>query len=191
MPLLMPACKRVPAWLGIAATLMVLLAATLDAAAPTTAGEYHLKAVFLFNFAKFVEWPPQAFGDAHDPFIICLAGANPFGSFLDDEVRGQTVRGRPISIRGVSNPRDARTCQILFVPASEHKRERGILDSLQGASVLTVGDADDFTTAGGIVQFKQIDARIHIEIVPEAAERANLRISARLLSLATLVRHPL
>jgi hypothetical protein len=191
MPLLTSAYKRVTAWLGIGAGLVVLLAATLDAVAPTTAGEYHLKAVFLFNFAKFVEWPPQAFGDAHDPFIICSAGPNPFGSFLDDEVRGQTVRGRPISNLGFFNPRDARTCQILFFPASEHKRERGILDSLQGASVLTVGEADGFTANGGIVQFKQIDARIYIEIVPEAAERASLRISARLLSLASLVRHPL
>ncbi len=189
MPLLIWACRRVPAWLGIAAGL-VLLAATLAGADQPAVGEYQLKAVFLFNLAKFVEWPTQAFGDAHDPFTICLAGANPFGSSLDDEVRGKTVETRPISIHPVSNAQEARKCQILYVPASEHKREHSLLDALQSASVLTVGDANDFTKDGGIVQLRQIDSHIHIELVPEAATRANLRISSRLLSLATIERHP-
>jgi len=173
------------------AVALVFLAATLGAADRTTVGEYQLKAAFIFNFTKFVEWPPQAFGDPRDPFSICLAGDNPLGSSLDDEVRGKTVGSRPISIRLVSNAQEARKCQILYVPASEHKREHSLLDALQGASVLTVGDANDFTKDGGIVQLRQIDAHIRIELVPEAAERANLRISSKLLSLATLERHPL
>jgi hypothetical protein len=188
MELPMRACIRVPVWLSIAAV-PALLAATLAGADQTPVGEYQLKAVFLFNFAKFVEWPPQAFGGAHDPFTICIAGANPFGSSLDDEAGGKTVANRPISIRLVSNPQEAQKCQILFFPASERKRERGILEALQGSSVLTVGDADDFTAHGGIVEFRLIDARIHIEIVPEAAERAHLRISSKLLSLADPARH--
>jgi hypothetical protein len=145
--------------------------------------------VFLVNLPKFVEWPAQASTDAHDPFTICVAGANPFGSSLDDEVRGKTVASRPISILLVSSTEQVRKCQILFVPASERKQERGLLEALHGSSVLTVGDTDDFTSNGGIVQFKLIDARIHIEIVPEAAKRANLRIGSKLLSLADPARH--
>jgi hypothetical protein len=182
------ACIRVPAWLGIAAVLACIVA-SLAGADPNSVGEYQLKAVFLFNFAKFVEWPGQAFTDPRDPFTICLAGANPFGSSLDDEVRGKTVANRSISIRLVSSPEQVRKCQILFVPASERKRERGLLEALQGLSVLTVGDTDDFTANGGIVQFKLIDARLHFKIAHEAAERANLRISSKLLSLADLARH--
>jgi hypothetical protein len=155
----------------------------------TPVGEYQLKAVFLFNFTKFVEWPAQAFGSAHDPFTICVTGSNPFGSSLDDEVGGKTVGKRPISVHVVSSPQEAQKCQILFFPAAERKRERGILEGLQSSSVLTVGETDDFTAHGGIVQFRLIDTRIHLEIISEAAARANLRISSKLLSLADPARH--
>ena len=184
----MSACTRVLAWLSIAAVL-ALLPVTLAGADRISAGEYQLKAVFLFNFTKFVEWPPQAFANAHDPFTICVAGANPFGSLLDDATGGKTVGTRPIAVHVVSNPQDARKCQIVFFPAAERKQERGLLEELQGSSVLTVGEADDFTAQGGIVQFRLIDTHIHLEIIPEAARRANLRISSKLLSLADPARH--
>jgi hypothetical protein len=187
-PLPILACIRVPVWLRIAAVL-VLQAATLAAADGTPVGEYQLKAVFLVNFAKFVEWPPQAFTDARDPFTICVWGDNPFGSSLDDAVRGKTAANRPIAVRLVSNPQQARTCQILFVSASERKRMRDLLEAFRNRCVLTVGDTDDFTTNGGIVQFNVRDARVRIEINAEAAGRANLRISSNLLSLADLTRH--
>lgn len=189
VPLLVSARVRVRTRGKIAAVL-ALMAASLQAGAEGTLVDgYQLKAVFLFNFAKFVEWPPQAFGDARDPFTICVAGDNSFGSSLDDEARGKTVANRPILVLLVSSPAQARKCQILFVSPSERKRERGLLEALKGASVLTVGDTDDFTANGGIVQFKMKDARIRIEIDTEAAERANLRISSRLLSLADPARH--
>jgi hypothetical protein len=187
--LLLSACIRIHTRAGIA-VLPILLAAGLQAGADgAPIGEYQLKAVFLFNFAKFVEWPPQAFADAHDPFTICVLGDNPFGSSLDDAVRGKTVANRPIAIHLISSPQQARSCQILFVSASERKRMRGILDTLRICCVLTVGDTDDFTTNGGIVQFKVNEARVRIEIDAEAAGRANLRISSKLLSLADPVRH--
>jgi hypothetical protein len=172
------------------AILLMLMAASLQGGTDgTPVGEYQLKAVFLFNFAKFVEWPSQAFADPHDPFAICVLGDNPFGSALDDAVRGKTVANRPIAIRLVSNSQQARTCQILFVTASEHKRMHGILEALRNCCVLTVGDTEDFTENGGIVQFRMKDARVRIEIDTEAAERASLRISSKLLSLAEPSRH--
>jgi hypothetical protein len=121
--------------------------------------------------------------------LICVAGASPFGSSLDDEVRGKTVAGRPISLRIISSPAEARKCQILFIPAAERRRERDLLGALKGSSVLTVGDTDDFTANGGIVQFRVKDARVHLRIDARAAERANLRISSKLLSLAEPAGH--
>jgi hypothetical protein len=150
---------------------------------------YQLKAVLLFNFAKFIEWPPQAFGDEHDPFSICVWGDNPFGVSLDEAVRGKTAANRPISIRPVSSGQQARTCQILFVSASARRRMRGILEALTNCCVLTVGDTEDFTENGGIVQFRMKDARVRIEIDAEAAGRTNLRIGSKLLSLAEPARH--
>jgi YfiR/HmsC-like len=179
---------RISVRLSIAAFL-ALQAATLAGADRTPVGEYQLKAVFLFNFAKFVEWPPQAFTDARDPFTICVWGDNPFGSSLDDAVRGKTVANRPIAVRLISSPQQARVCQILFVSASERKRMHDLLETLRSCCVLTVGDTDDFTTNGGIVQLNVKDARVRIEIDAEAAGRANLRISSKLLSLAEPARH--
>jgi hypothetical protein len=173
-----------------AAIILMLMAASRGAGGDgTPVGEYQLKAVFLFNFAKFVEWPPRSFADPHDPFTICVLGENPFGSALDDAVRGKTVANRPIAIRLVANGQQARTCQILFVSASERKRVNAILEALRNCCVLTVGDTEDFTENGGIVQFRMKDARVRIEIDAEAAERAGLRISSKLLSLAEPARH--
>lgn len=171
-------------------TALVLAATSLCAGADETpVGEYQLKAVFLFNFAKFVEWPPRTFADPHDPFTICVLGDNPFGAALDDAVRGKTVSNRPIAIRLISSSQQARTCQILFVAASERKRVRSIIEALRNCCVLTVGDTEDFRENSGIVQFRMKDARVRIEIDAEAAERAGLRISSRLLSLAEPARH--
>ncbi len=180
---------RLHSWPKTAIVLMLMAASLRAGADGTPVGEYQLKAVFLFNFAKFVEWPPQAFADPHDPFTICVLGDTPFGSALDDAVRGKTVANRPISIRLVSNSQQARKCQILFVSASEHRRLHGILEALRNCCVLTVGETEDFTENGGIVQFRMKDARVRIEINAEAAERAGLRISSKLLSLAELAGH--
>jgi hypothetical protein len=183
------ACLRDHAWPRIAIVLMLMAASPRAGADGTPVGEYQLKAVFLFNFAKFVEWPPQAFAGPHDRFTICVLGENPFGSALDEAVRGKTVADRSIAIRLVSSAEQARTCQILFVSASEAKRIRGILEALKNCSVLTVGDTDDFTVNGGVVQFKMKDSRVRIEIDAATAERAGLRISSKLLSLAEPARH--
>jgi len=155
----------------------------LPAATPV-ADEYPVKAAFLFNFAKFVEWPAFAFKGPEDPIAICVLGQNPFGTALEDVVRDKTVANRAFVVRSVLNAQQATTCQIVFVSASERKRFRLLLDELKGRSILTVGEADDFTASGGIINFKLKDARVRIEIDPNAADRAGLHISSKLLSLA-------
>ena len=146
--------------------------------------EYQVKAAFLFNFAKFVQWPATAFKSPGEPIRICVYGPDPFGSSLEDVVRGKAVGNRTFVVQEISNSQAARECHILFVAASEQKRLRSLLGNLKEASVLTVGETEDFTASGGVVNFKLEDARIQIEIDKDAAERAKLRISSKLLSLA-------
>ena len=179
-----PNDKRLHSWPRTAIVLM-LIAASLQAGADgTPIGEYQLKAVFLFNFAKFVEWPAVAFKRPEDPIAICVLGQNPFGTALEDVVRDKTVANRAFVVREVLNAQQANTCQIVFVSASERKHFRFLLDELKGRSILTVGEGDDFTANGGIINFKLKDARVRIEIDAVAANRAGLHISSKLLSLA-------
>jgi YfiR/HmsC-like len=152
------------------------------------ADEYPVKAAFLFNFAKFVEWPTDVFKGPEDPITICVLGQNPFGSALEDVVRNKTVANRAFIVREVGSAQLAVKCQIVFVTASERKRFRSLLEELKGHSILTVGEADDFTANGGVINFKLKDARVRIEIDAGAAERAKLRISSKLLSLAEVTR---
>jgi hypothetical protein len=150
------------------------------------ADEYPVKAAFLFNFAKFVEWPPDSFKGPEDPIAICVLGQDPFGSALEDLVRNKTVANRAFVVRDVSNAQQASKCHIVFVSASERKRCRSLLAELKGHSILTVGEAEDFIENGGTINFKLKDARVRIEIDAGAAERARLRISSKLLSLAEI-----
>ena len=154
----------------------------------TVADEYQVKAAFLFNFAKFVEWRGETFKAADDPIAICVLGQDPFSGALEDLVRDKTVAGRPFVVHQVSSIPQAMKCQIVFVTASERKRVRSILDELKGHSILTVGEAEGFTANGGVINFKLKDARVRIEIDPGAAERAKLRISSKLLSLAEIAK---
>lgn len=151
--------------------------------AETPIKEYQLKAVFLLNFAKFVTWPSTGFANAGTPFQICVLGENPFGSSLEEIVRGMNVAGRIFAIRGVSDGRQAAGCHILFFGASERKRSRVVLAEIKGAGILTVGETDDFLANGGVIQFKLKDAQLRFEIDADAAIRENLKISSKLLSL--------
>ncbi len=166
-------------------TLVVLTAGLVQAhAAASAINEYQLKAAFLFNFAKFVVWPATAFHSADTPFQICVLGENPFGSALDEAVRGMEVAGRSFAIRKISEARQAPDCHILFIGASERKRSRAVLEDIKGFSILTVGEADDFLANGGMIRFKLKDAQLRFEIDADAAARQKLKISSKLLSLA-------
>jgi hypothetical protein len=167
---------------------LAIAAPHLDAEGGSVAEEYQVKAAFLFNFAKFVEWPADTFKAVDEPITICVLGQDPFGSALEDVVRDKTVVGRPFAVRQISTTAQAIKCQIVFVTASERKRVRSILDELKGRSILTVGEAEDFTANGGVINFKLKDARVRIEIDTVAAERAKLRISSKLLSLAEITK---
>jgi hypothetical protein len=150
--------------------------------------EYQVKAAFLYNFAKFVEWPPEAFKAPKDPILVCVLGHNPFGNALEDAIRGKSIEGRAFAYRQVSDAQSASACQILFVSSGESKHYRSILESLKPMGILTVGEAQGFAADGGVINFKLEDGRVHFEINTEAAEHEQLHISAKLLGLAQIVK---
>jgi hypothetical protein len=149
--------------------------------------EYDVKAIFLYNFAKFVEWPANAFPDAKAPITVCIFGDDPFGSTLDDIVRGKTINDRGLTIRRIRKPEDTRGCQILFVSNTEDRRLSAILASVSGSSVLVIGDSEDFADLGGGIQFFLEDTKVHFAINVDAIQRAHLSVSAKLLALAKIV----
>jgi hypothetical protein len=153
-----------------------------------TIDEYQVKAAFLYNFAKFVEWPAQTFKTDKDPVRICVLGQDPFGSSLGDAVGGKTVLGRPFVLSNISSADQVTDCQILFISSSERKRLKAIFAELRTTGVLTVGETDGFATQGGIVNFKLLDGRVCLEINIEASAQAKLRINSSVLSLAHIVR---
>lgn len=176
-----------------AAALLLLAPALVRAqpeTAPATPTEYEVKAAFLYNFARFVEWPPEGRHDPGAPFVIAIVGRDPFGSVLDETVAGKTVGGRPIEVHRVPRVDEARDAQIVFVSPSERANMAAILKSLERPGVLTVGDTDGFALHGGAINFTVQARRVRFEINPAAAEQAGLKVSSQLLKLATLVAGP-
>ena len=149
--------------------------------------EYQLKAVFLFNFAQFVEWPASAFPGPDAPLVIGILGEDPFGPYLDETVRGEKVNDRPLVVRRFRSVEEISTCHILFISGREMGRLRGILDSLRGRSILTVGDVEGFATRGGMIRFITDQNRIRFRINLDAAKAADLTISSKLLRAAQIV----
>jgi hypothetical protein len=150
--------------------------------------EYQVKAAFLFNFAKFVEWPAQAFKSAGSPIEICVLGPNPFGFSLANAVEGKVVGNRQFVVRDVRDAQQAGDCHILFVSAAAWIRSQAHLGEIKKCCVLTVGETGEFIPRGGMINLRLEDARVRVEINPDAAARAGLRISSKLLSLAEIWR---
>jgi hypothetical protein len=150
-------------------------------------GEYELKAAFLFNFAKFIDWPPNSLASPQSPFTICVLGQDPFGHLLDDQLQGKMIGSRTLAVQRLKNKAEARRCQMVFVSASEGVHEPEILESLRGANVLLVGETTGFAASGGTIEFTVEDNHIRFTINTDAADRAGLKFSAKLLSLAKVV----
>jgi hypothetical protein len=169
--------------------LMLLLGTVLLAqAGEPPFDEYQVKAAFLYNFAKFVEWPTGTFANSNDPIAICVVGQNPFGSTLEDMVKSKKIGDRALMVRRLRDTQQASKCQILFIGAADPKRVRASLEGLKGADILTVGETGDFTTAGGIIAFRLEGTRVRIQVALETAEHTRLRISSKLLGLAEIVK---
>ncbi len=147
--------------------------------------EYEVKAAFLLNFTKFIEWPAAAFANPDSPLTICILGRDPFGRALDDALQGEQVGGHKLAVHRISQAPEPQTCQVLFVGNGE-KEIRRILGGL-GRGVLTVGDDEGFIHDGGMVAFVLENRRVRFDINQSAAEAAGLKLSSQLLSVARSV----
>jgi hypothetical protein len=177
----------VPPWLcKLAGGLFALAACALSlplAAEEAVSKEYQLKAAFLYNFAKYVEWPAHSFADAQSPIVIGVLGSNPFGGELTKAVSGRTINGRAIMVVYVHSPAAARRTQVLFVSAAEDSSLADLLAVLKGCAVLTVGESDAFAAQGGIIKFARMNDSLRFAINRDAARQAGLKISAQLQKL--------
>ena len=146
--------------------------------------EYQLKAAFLYNFAKFVEWPADALPQNTSPFVIGILGESPFNDDLEKTVAGKKISNHPISVVACSTAIEATNCHILFISSSEKTRLPEIFKSLLDSSILTVGETEQFTESGGMINFVREANKIRFQINDDAAKKSGLKISSKLLSLA-------
>jgi hypothetical protein len=153
----------------------------------TVVREYQVKAIFLYNFAQFVTWPVAAFPERHTSITIGILGDDPFGPFLEEAVRGEVIDGRSLTVKHFTRVEEVTDSHILFVSKSERGRLGQILAAVRGKSILTVGEMEAFARQGGIINFITTDNKVRYEINLDAAKRADLDISSKLLRLAKIV----
>ena len=151
------------------------------------AGEYELKAAFLYNFTQFVEWPENAFSAPDTPFQLCIVGEDPFGRVLDDVVTTEFVDRHPIVVRRIQEVENTTSCHMVFVAEKTDIPFEAVLQTIGERSVLVVGELPDFAQKGGTIAFRVVNRRIRLEVNLTAARLANLRISSKLLRLSTIV----
>jgi len=172
---------------GLVALLLLGTAGSPARAQTPATPEYQVKAVFLFNFAQFVEWPPKAFGDDQAPIVIGVLGDDPFGSYLDEAVQGERIGTHPLVARRFRRIEDITACHILFISRSEAGHFANLAPRLRALGILTVADFDGFIREGGIIQFVTVKNKIRLRINLEAARGASLMISSKLLRPAMIV----
>jgi hypothetical protein len=150
-------------------------------AQPVDEVEAKVKAAFLLNFARYVEWPDT---NSANPIIIGVLGTDPFGRNLDSTVEGKTVERRPVQLRRSQNVPDLTNCHVVFICPSERTRLARILTEIGDRRILTVSDMEGFTAGGGMIQLKKKQNTMRFDINREAAEKVHLKISSKLLKLA-------
>jgi len=174
----------------LALALALGLALAAPGAVQAASKEYKVKAVFLYNFAKFIEWPAAAFAGASDPIRLCVLGEDPFEGFLEGAVAGKKASGRPVEVAHHAPGtavEDLGDCHLLFIARSEDGRLDELVSGLAGSHVATVADSEGFAARGGAINFKPEGGKLRVELNAGAAEAQGLRVSAQLQQIATLV----
>jgi len=174
--------------ISLVLTVLLALGAQARASDDGRSPEYLIKAAYLYNFALFVEWPANAFASPEAPLVIGIVGPDPFGTAMDRTVQGKRINRHPIRVERLQANQDLRHCHILFVSRSELARAGEIAQRLQGLPVLIVGDAADATRRAAAVEFLLTDNKVGFAINLEAARRARLTVSSKMLGLARAVR---
>lgn len=182
--------RRLFLWLGaglLAVAGLLFVTRPSAAGAPPTLSENQVKALFLLNFAKYVEWPSNAFASPDSPMTIGVVGDNDISEDLRHVMSGKTFGRHPIVFRRVQRAEDCAKCHILFIRASEKPRLGEILQKVRNSPVLSVGESEQFVKQGGIINFMKKDGKVRLEIELGAARQSNLQISSKLLNVADVV----
>ena len=165
--------------------LLVVLASLAKVCVGQGADEYEVKAAFLYNFTKFIEWPAAT--EPSPSFAICILGDDPFEAVIDRVAAGKTVNGRALQVRRLKEPADARQqCQVVFVGASEKSRAAKLIETTRGTPVLTVGESREFVRMGGMLFLSTETGHVSVVISDVATKAAGLKVSAKLMTLATI-----
>jgi YfiR/HmsC-like len=152
--------------------------------APT---EYQVKAAFLFNFAKFIDWPAARFSREDAPLVIGVLGKDPFGPILDAIIHDKSINRHPLQVQRLADGDDLKACHVLFVSRSEKQHLGEIVEAVKGSAVLTVGETDDFLQRGGMINLYLESDSVKFAINPASAQRAGLGMSSKLLGVAKVV----
>jgi hypothetical protein len=172
-------------------SVIALVAAVVACAAPPVAAsndvEYPVKAEFLERFTHFIQWPDASFASAQSPFVVCVMGTNPFGTYLEHLIATRRLQGRPAELRPVSDPAKLDGCHLVFIAASERDRIRSIVKHTYGKPILTVGDTEGFASAGVLINLYIEDDNVRFEINVAAVNDSGLKFSSKLYKLARLV----
>jgi hypothetical protein len=171
----------------LAAFFLIACSAANLSAQEQKAGEYQIKALFLYNFINFVDWPADSSIHSSPTINVCVIGEDPFDNALDD-IRDKTVKDKKLAIRFYGPYDEPKGCHILFITAAEKRHAAHILKSVREANVLTVGDTEDLARQGAIIGFYIEQKKVRFAINIEAARRAGLKISAKLLKLAKIIK---
>ena len=180
--------RRRIVWCSLVLAGLLSLAAASGAqaqAAPSI--EYQVKAAFVVNIADYIEWPSGTFQNQNAPITLCIFRHDPFGSALDDIVRGRIIKGREVLARRITELSDLKSCQIIFVSIAEDKHFSEILNSVTGSSALVVGESENFAERGGEFQFYLDANKVRFAVNVDATQRARLKVSSKLLALAKIV----
>ena len=184
-----PGARQILA-LAILAVVMVsvlLRTGSIQASETPALSERQVKALFLFNFAKYVDWPAGAFSNSSAPIVIGVVGEDGFADEVRQIAGDRTVNDRKVVIKQIGSTADLKDCQILFVRSSENGRLTEILKAVKNSAVLTVGETDRFLLQEGMINFTKKENKIHLEINLVPAQRANLKLSSKLLTVADVV----
>jgi hypothetical protein len=183
--------RKVVSLIAIACLLSAMaLGSHADSIDTSESSEYLIKAGFIYNFAKLVQWPTSAFAQPDSPIVIGILGDDPFGATLDRIVADKKINGRSFVVRRLKwtkDFKDLKDCNILFVSFSEKEHIDTLVDAMKWLPILTIGDAPGFAKRGGIMNFTLEDNKVRFEVNVEAAKHADLTISSRLLTLARIV----
>jgi len=179
--------KLLRAFMGLFACLS-LLATVCFAEAMSKPAEYEVKAAFIYNFAKFVKWPDNTFKSSEEAIVLCILGDNPFGTALESFIN-KPLKERKLTVRSCRNLGDTEDCHMLYVSRSESNHLPKVLSRLKSLPIVTIGDMNDFSRRGGMINLIKINKKIRFEINPDTARRSNIKISSQLLKLARITKN--